>query len=162
MINKEAIEQPNCEGCEFFKHSNKDEHCYRYTQELSSCKLRQEPVEQPPASKLQCPECGKRDTDVIVDIANFGGNDIYVPVHRCKCGFKWTDDVAGNVWDKNNALIQALLKEQPPASEFTTKIRKRWLAEALNKDSTLDYAICAVIDLCDRLDAEAESHRRAN
>ena len=50
-------------------------------------------------------------------------------------------------------------KEQPPSSDFTTKIRKRWLAEALNQDSTLDYAICAVIDLCDRLDA-SESHLR--
>ena len=43
-------EQPNCEGCEFFKHSNKDEHCYRYTEEPSLCKLR-EPIEQPPASE---------------------------------------------------------------------------------------------------------------
>ena len=47
---KEAIE--NCEGCEFFKHSNKLEHCWRYTEEKSVCKLRQEFVEQPPAGEF--------------------------------------------------------------------------------------------------------------
>ena len=45
-------EQPNCEGCEFFKHNNKYEHCWRYTQLASVCKLRQDHKEQPPASEL--------------------------------------------------------------------------------------------------------------
>jgi hypothetical protein len=39
-----------------------------------------------------------------------------------------------------------------PSSEFTTKIRDRWLAEAPHTDSTLDYAICAILNLCKRLD----------
>ncbi len=47
-----APEQPNCEGCEFFKHYNKHEHCWRYTQLTSVCKLRQDHKEQPPASEL--------------------------------------------------------------------------------------------------------------
>ncbi|KKN07557.1 hypothetical protein LCGC14_1065780 [marine sediment metagenome] len=45
-------EQPNCEGCEFFKHNNKYEHCWRYTQLTSVCKLRQDHKEQPPANEL--------------------------------------------------------------------------------------------------------------
>ncbi len=46
----EPIEQPNCEGCEFFKHNNKYEHCWRYTQLTSVCKLHHK--DQPLASEL--------------------------------------------------------------------------------------------------------------
>ncbi len=42
--------EPNCEGCEFFKHNNKYEHCWRYTQPTSVCKLRHK--EQPPTNDL--------------------------------------------------------------------------------------------------------------
>ena len=51
MECQEPTEQPNCEGCEFFKHNNKYEHCWRYTQLTSVCKLRQD-KEQPPANEL--------------------------------------------------------------------------------------------------------------
>lgn len=47
--------------------------------------------------------------------------------------------------------------EQPPSGEFTKKIRDRWLAEAPHTDSTLDYAICAILDLCQRLDTSEAS-----
>lgn len=47
-------------------------------------------------------------------------------------------------------------KDQQPSSEFTAKLKKRWLAEAPHTDSTLDYAICAIIGLCDRLDTSEQ------
>lgn len=69
-----------------------------------------------------CPVCGDINIDIKVDIENFGGQGIFVPVHFCKvCTFAWTDDIGGQVWDKNRAL----LKE---ANEIALKYRQAFKA----------------------------------
>jgi len=59
-----------------------------------------------------CPECGKHNIEIFVDKINFGTIDIYVPIQRCKdCSFSWTDDIAGEVYDKNKSIIDHLTDE---------------------------------------------------
>lgn len=54
-----------------------------------------------------CPNCGEDDLEIRVDTESFGGPEIFVPVHSCKrCSFRWTDDIGGNVWDRNKALLK--------------------------------------------------------
>lgn len=54
-----------------------------------------------------CPNCGDDDLEIRVDKENFGSTDIFVPIHSCKqCSFQWTDDIGGNIWDKNRALLK--------------------------------------------------------
>ena len=55
----------------------------------------------------ECPMCSSPDLSIIVETESFGGPEIYVPVHVCNgCDFKWTDDIGGQVWDKNRALLR--------------------------------------------------------
>lgn len=54
-----------------------------------------------------CANCGGDDLEIRVDKENFGSTEVFVPIHSCKrCGFQWTDNIGGIVWDKNKALLK--------------------------------------------------------
>lgn len=56
-----------------------------------------------------CPMCSSFNIDVKVATGNFGGPEIFVPVHFCKvCQFEWIDDIGGQVWDKNRGLLEQI------------------------------------------------------
>ncbi|KKL62605.1 hypothetical protein LCGC14_2183480, partial [marine sediment metagenome] len=93
-------EQPNCEGCEFFKHNNKYEHCWRYTQLTSVCKLRQDHKEQPPANDL---------TDWLRKTISGA---------RYEKGDK---ELQAKVREACDVIDQR--QEQPPAGDFTKEVR---------------------------------------
>ena len=124
------------------------------------CMECQEPVE-PQTRTGSCPKCGE----------DWRTHDYACKVTEQPPASELTDwlrkTISGDRYEKGDPELQAKVREacdiidqrqeQPPTSVFTKEIRKRWLAEAPHQDSTLDYAICAIIDLCARLDrAEAE------
>ncbi len=48
-----------------------------------------------------CPECGKENIETIIDEVGFPKPKVFAPIRRCKdCGFRWTDWVAGEIYDK--------------------------------------------------------------
>jgi hypothetical protein len=59
-----------------------------------------------------CPECGEPDIKTFVDKVNFGTIDIYCPIKECNaCGFKWTDNISDEVYEKNKTEIDRLKAE---------------------------------------------------
>ena len=129
-----TAKEPNCEGCEFFKHNNKYEHCWRYTQLTSVCKL-QDHKEQPPANDL---------TDWLRKTIS---GDRYE---------KGDKELQAKVREACDRLDQR--QEQPPAGEFT-KDFKKFIEHPLTTLKLKRWRTKS-LDLCDRLDkAEAENKR---
>ena len=133
-----APEQPNCEGCEFFKHNNKYEHCWRYTQLTSVCKLHHK--EQPPASEL---------TDWLRKTISGA---------RYEKGDK---ELQAKVREACDVIDQR--QERPPAGELTKRIRLNFKDSSLFRTKWpqvhfKEMIKADVLTLCDRLDkAEAEN-----
>lgn len=80
-------------------------------------------IERLQSEKPVCPDCCDSDLSMFVGIETFGGPGIFIPIHRCnKCDFQWTDDIGGEVWDKNRVLLDVQQSEKRKLTETLLRI----------------------------------------